>query len=376
MNSAPSYRLTIQQSAKLALSLALIFYPIILYVNAPERSLSFLAQAYQFLLVEFTFTLLIFFTWIVVTEWGLDHLSQRYGEEFLIDFKLPAQLLLLTFAIVAALLFNSIKSNLVFKQLGPHLFPKSLTTRKSLERSKAERQRQWAYFERSNNGLATVMMLAIFYVSANRRANRRLKDIQVQKASLEKEAVLAQFAALKNQVSPHFLFNSLSILSSLVHVNPDLSEQFIEQLSRAYRYILEQKDNDRISLKTELAFIRSYTFLLKIRFEDSFDLIIDLPPYLNDHCAIAPLTLQLLIENAVKHNRMTPKAPLLVRITAEGSYLVVQNRIQVREQLDHSTGVGLQNIINRYRLLTDQPVWVGEQEGAFVVKIPLISEKV
>lgn len=374
MNSASTYRLTIQQIGKLALSLSFIFFPIIVYVNAKERSWAFLAQAYRFFLVEFAFTVLIFFAWIALIEWALERLAQRYGEEFLIDFKLSTQLLLLTIVFASALTINSLKSNVVFKQLRPLLHTGSQPSRPIPPKESLQNRRYWEYFQRSNEGLTIVMMLAIFYVSVNRRANRRLKDIQVQKASLEKEAVLAQFAALKNQVSPHFLFNSLSILSSLVHIDPDLSEQFIDQLSRAYRYILEQKDNDRIALKTELAFIKSYTFLLKIRFEDSFDVKIDLPESLGSQYAIAPLTLQLLIENAVKHNRMSRSAPLLVCISVEDDYLVVKNRMQAREQIERSTGVGLQNIINRYRLLTDQPVWVGEQEGSFIVKIPLLAQ--
>ncbi len=375
MSAPTTYRLTLRQSSALALSLALIFDPIIVYVNAPERSLTFLLSVYHFLLIEFLFTFLIFFAWIVFAEWGLDRLAKRFGDEFLLDFTLSGQALLLLLAIGAALTFNEVKSQVLFKQIGPLLWPKTEHRHQEKPRRPpdANERGRWDYFERSNNGLATVMMLAIFYVSANRRANRRLKDIQVQKASLEKEAVLAQFTALKNQVSPHFLFNSLSILSSLVHINPDLSEQFIDQLSRAYRYILDQKDNDRVSLKTELTFIRSYTFLLKIRFEDSFDVQIQLPEGFGDQYDIAPLTLQLLVENAVKHNRMTSREPLLVTISAEDGYLIIRNRMQPREQIETSTGVGLQNIINRYRLLTDQLVWVGEQEGAFIVKIPLLA---
>ena len=96
--------------------------------------------------------------------------------------------------------------------------------------------------------------------------------MEIQTQQLMKENALAQFEALKNQVSPHFLFNSLSILSSLVHVDANLSEKFIDQLSKAYRYILEQKDNDTVTLKTELDFLQSYAFLLKIRFENKFGL--------------------------------------------------------------------------------------------------------
>jgi len=190
---------------------------------------------------------------------------------------------------------------------------------------------------------------------------------------LEKQRLLNEIALLKTQVNPHFLFNSLSILSSLVHVNPDLSEQFIDQLSRSYRYILEQKEQSLVSLRTELEFIRSYFFLLKIRFENKFDLQAQLPEEALDRYKIAPMTLQLLIENAVKHNRMSLKEPLVIEISIEGDFLLVKNRLQLRPQREASTGTGLANIINRYALLTDRAVRAGECEDAFLVKIPLLD---
>ena len=194
--------------------------------------------------------------------------------------------------------------------------------------------------------------------------------------NLEKQQLLNEIALLKIQVNPHFLFNSLSILSSLVRVNPDLSEQFIDQLSRSYRYILEQKEQSLVTLRTELEFIQSYAFLLKIRFENKFDLRFNLPDEVLDQYKIAPLTLQLLIENAVKHNRMSVKEPLIVGVTlGDEQTLIVKNRLQPRTTPTDSTGVGLQNIINRYALLTDRPVWAGEREDEFVVRLPLLYDK-
>ena len=174
-------------------------------------------------------------------------------------------------------------------------------------------------------------------------------------------------------MNPHFLFNSLSILSSLVEVDSTLSVRFINQLSRAYRYILEQRDNERVSLRTELEFIQAYIFLLSIRFDDKLQVNIDVSESDANQYAIAPLTLQLLVENAVKHNQMSASQPLTVSIYRDHDYLLITNPIQLRPTTDTSTGVGLQNIINRYALLTDKAVWVGKQDGLFVVKIPLLS---
>ncbi|MCW5920753.1 MAG: histidine kinase [Saprospiraceae bacterium] len=224
--------------------------------------------------------------------------------------------------------------------------------------------------------LALLLAGIIAGVSLYRRQVRlRMEAMKARSDELEKQKLLNEIALLKTQVNPHFLFNSLSILSSLVHTNADLSEQFIDQLSRSYRYILEQKDQSLVTMRTELAFIRSYTFLLKIRFENKFDLQILLEDTSLDQYKIAPLTLQLLVENAVKHNRMSAKEPLIVEVAAEGETLIVRNALQLRPNPEASTGTGLKNIISRYALLTDRPVEAGTTaDGYFVVKVPLLRE--
>jgi LytS/YehU family sensor histidine kinase len=131
-----------------------------------------------------------------------------------------------------------------------------------------------------------------------------------------------------------------------------------------------------VLLKTELEFIQAYRFLLNIRFENKFDVVVNVPEADQNRYSIAPLTLQLLVENAVKHNRMSVKEPLRVNISIDNNTLQVSNNRQLRPQSEASTGVGLQNIINRYALLTERPVWIGENEGNFVVKIPLLGERV
>lgn len=202
-----------------------------------------------------------------------------------------------------------------------------------------------------------------------RKQSQLLED---KTESLEKQQLLNEVALLKTQVNPHFLFNSLSILSSLVGLDPDLSEKFIDQLSRSYRYILEHQDHSLVKLKTELEFINSYSFLLKIRFENKFDIQFDLTEDDLENFKIAPLTLQLLIENAVKHNRMSIKEPLIIEVQVEKNMLIVKNRLQKRSSESYSSGMGLQNIKNRYALLTSKPVWAGEHDGTFMVKVPLL----
>ena len=165
----------------------------------------------------------------------------------------------------------------------------------------------------------------------------------------------------------------MSILSSLVRIDPDLSEKFIDQLSKSYRYILEHKDHYLVSLRTELDFIDAYSFLLKIRFENKFDVNYHLSELELDKYKIAPMTLQLLIENAVKHNRMSQKEPLIVEVSVLDKVLIVSNKLQVRSGSVGSTGIGLENIKNRYALLTKIPVWAGITEDKFVVKVPLLD---
>ncbi len=221
-------------------------------------------------------------------------------------------------------------------------------------------------------GVLSVLVVALAFLVRMLYFRRRSQLLQLRSDELERQQLLNEVALLRSQVNPHFLFNSLSILSSLVRVNADLSEQFIEQLSRSYRYILEQKEQSLVTLRTELEFIQAYSFLLKIRFEKKYDLRIELPEEILDTCKIAPLTLQLLIENAVKHNRMSVKEPLVVTVSVENRTLLVKNRLQLRATAPVSTGVGLQNIINRYALLTKCTVWAGEAGDEFVVKVPLL----
>ena len=375
-----SYRLTNRQKWQLALSVFVIYWPIRLYVNTSNLSWLLSVRNIPFWIIETILSVLFFYAWISVTEWLQQRLFKQFGEGFLIEFKLPAQLATLAIASALALCFN-FGFSMIWHGLDDALEQRFGIYRDQEARSprpampppiSEERRKRGDQRRRINNGLTVMAMLSAFYLAANRRAYRQLEVVQVRAERLEKENVQAQFAALKSQVNPHFLFNSLSILSSLVHADAELSEKFIDQLSRAYRYILEQKDNEQVLLKTELEFIQAYRFLLNIRFENKFDVVINVPDADKTRYSIAPLTLQLLVENAVKHNRMSAKEPLKVHIQLEGDCLVVKNNLQPRPQSENSTGVGLQNIITRYALLTSQPVWVGESDGNFVVKIPLL----
>lgn len=181
----------------------------------------------------------------------------------------------------------------------------------------------------------------------------------------------AKFESLKNQLDPHFLFNSLNVLTSLIGENPNQAEKFTTKLSKVYRYVLEQRNKDLIPLSEELQFARTYMELLGMRFEDAVKF--NIPETVsNEELKIVPLSLQLLLENAVKHNVVSSLKPLEINIYEEEGYLIIQNNINPKEAIGKSTKVGLQNIADRYGLITSKGVIVENNNKIFKVCLPLL----
>lgn len=186
---------------------------------------------------------------------------------------------------------------------------------------------------------------------------------------LREEKLIFQYETLKNQVNPHFLFNSLNTLSSLVSKDANLSEKFIQKLSSIYRYILENRDVDFISLSTELEFVKNYFYLQKIR--DNGKIELDLPKESTDQYEILPISIQLLLENALKHNAATRDNPLRIRIFLEQDLVVVQNNLSPKMQMGPSSKLGLKNLEERVNLVMNRKVFIEPSNESFVVKIPL-----
>ncbi|PAM96685.1 histidine kinase [Flavobacterium sp. IR1] len=185
----------------------------------------------------------------------------------------------------------------------------------------------------------------------------------------------AKFESLKNQIDPHFLFNSLNVLSSLIEENPDNAQRFTTSLSKIYRYVLEQKDKELVSVEDELSFAKTYMNLLKMRFENS--LFYEIPTAnIDSEAKVVPLSLQLLLENTVKHNVVSEQKPLHIRIFIDGDYLAIQNDFQKKEVLQDRQGVGLQNIVNRYGLITNRKVSIEENKETFTVRIPILTKQI
>ncbi|MCF8426878.1 MAG: histidine kinase [Bacteroidia bacterium] len=192
-----------------------------------------------------------------------------------------------------------------------------------------------------------------------------------EKEALKRSTLTAEFESLKSQVNPHFLFNSLNTLSSLIEENPKLATDFVQQLASVYRYLLSQNDKETVSLGEELDFMKSYVFLNQIRFGDNLKVEVSVADNLLNK-DIVTLTLQILLENAIKHNVISRDKPLTINIEAFADRLCVRNNLQAKTQLTPTNGIGLSNIKNRYHFLSNQEVLIRQSQTHFEVCVPLI----
>ena len=223
-----------------------------------------------------------------------------------------------------------------------------------------------------------VTIIITFFVTLAFHAFYFYKAYQENKVKEQKiiaGTASAQFESLKNQIDPHFLFNSLNVLSSLIEENPENAQKFTTSLSKIYRYVLEQKDKELVSVAEELQFAKTYMNLLKMRFENS--ITFEIPDgFENEEAKVVPLSLQLLLENCIKHNVVSETKPLHIKISIEDNQLVVTNNLQKKEVLSDRRGVGLQNIVNRYAILTKRNVLVEENEKVFKVFLPILTKQI
>jgi len=185
------------------------------------------------------------------------------------------------------------------------------------------------------------------------------------------EKLIFQYETLKNQVNPHFLFNSLNTLSSLVSKDAKLSEEFIQKFSSIYRYILENKDLDHVNLRKELEFVKDYFFLQKVRDDGKIELNINIED--PDNYLILPISLQLLVENAFKHNMATRKEPLIISIdlNEQDRIITVSNHLKPKTQIGESSRIGLANLSERNKLFTGREVEIIQSDSEFIVHVPL-----
>lgn len=220
--------------------------------------------------------------------------------------------------------------------------------------------------------LLTVFFISMLYGRIYELVYKN-RQVEIENERLKNENLSWQYNVLVGQVNPHFLFNSLSSLSMLIREQKDKDAlTYIDQMSDTYRYIITEGSGEMTSVESELRFLEAYKYLLEIRYQGKLHINVDIPPSLNGY-KLPPLSLQPLIENAVKHNTITTAHPLNIDIKAQDDeWIVVSNTINPKMEPEKSTGIGLKNLSHRYLLLTNREIAVEEQNGRFVVKLPIL----
>lgn len=203
---------------------------------------------------------------------------------------------------------------------------------------------------------------------------KQWKRTLVEAERLKRESIESQYAALKNQINPHFLFNCFNTLSSLISISPERATDFVNKFSKIYRYVLDVKDKILIELHFELEFINSYYYLQKIRYGENLILNVRVDA---DKLSlmIPPLTLQLLVENAIKHNEVSEEFPLLIEVYIDNNFLFVVNKLKKKNADEYSTGIGLQNLKDRYSHFSDNSPEFYISNGFYIAKVPLLNEE-
>lgn len=254
-----------------------------------------------------------------------------------------------------------------------------LKTQKKLDESAIERNRTgWMVF--CIISVLCIIIIMVLYRNyklkqkANLLLGREKTELEEQNLLLENENILVQFETLRSQVSPHFLFNSLNALASLIKDDPDKALEFTGVFSKIFRNTLELKDRHLITVGEEIQHVQSYLYLQKMRFGDSLKVHIDVPsPALKLY--LPPFSLQMVVENAIKHNVVTVQQPLAIHVTVVGKLLVVANNFSPRQHVEDSTGIGLKNIASRYKYLDTAAPAFGVRNNEYVVELPLIDEE-
>lgn len=200
---------------------------------------------------------------------------------------------------------------------------------------------------------------------------RKSQQVSVENEQLRSENLVNQFEALKNQLNPHMLFNSLNTLRSLIRETPDKAQDYLQELSRVLRYTLQGNECMSVTLREEMEFVSAYNFLLKMRYEDNLEFDIRIEEEA-ETLQLPPMSVQLLIENAVKHNEISNRHPLVIRVCTAGKQLTVSNPIQRKKTASGGLQIGLANLAKRYSLLFKEEIEVREDNNTFIVTIPLI----
>ncbi len=195
---------------------------------------------------------------------------------------------------------------------------------------------------------------------------------QVKNAELASAKAMAELDALKNQLDPHFMFNSLNSLAYLIDTDPAKAKLFTENLAEVYRYILAQKDYNLVTLEDEFAFLGKYAALLRLRFGKAIEINKNFNSTTIHDFMLPPVSAFIALENAVKHNEVSEQFPLTFDLTVTNGFLIIRNRIREKRSIQHSSGIGLKNLNDRFRILTGKEIRAGKEESDFVIHLPLM----
>ncbi len=238
----------------------------------------------------------------------------------------------------------------------------------------------YGVFHKHNQHLAQVVVnngfinLCVDFIFVSIYYSKYLVDYYAKslqnEQELKRENLIAKYEALKNQVNPHFLFNSLNTLSGVVEQNPAKAVDFIKKLSDIYRYVLEQQDKELVNLDEEMKFVNDFFHLAQIRHGNALSMVVALTDRI---IYLVPLGLQILVENAIKHNVISDDMPLRIEIGITEEYLYVKNNIQKKNVIRKNGTMGLENLKNRYTILSEKPVEIIETDSEFIVKLPIIE---
>ena len=210
----------------------------------------------------------------------------------------------------------------------------------------------------------------MFYLKAQQQ------DIEKRAEQLNIAKTHAELVALKNQIDPHFLFNSLNTLSYLISSDPQNARLYNDTLAKVYRYILVSRERNLVSAADELEFLSNFFYLLKIRFDKAVNMVIEIKSMSTEEVFLPPISLQILLENAIKHNEVSCTNPLLINVILSSNYIIIRNRIIKKSYEQPSTGTGLHNLDNRYKLLTGKNIIVYKNNDYFTVKLPIIYPQI
>ena len=298
------------------------------------------------------YSLISFFTLIMwILLWRGNSFLTDFVESKVSWYKFPTKRLVVgLISTIVYTIFAVVTAMIVFEKLFSFNFGDSFT---------------WTIY------FSVIVTIIISLILHSREFLLRGRQATLDKEIHQKESIRAKYEALKSQVSPHFLFNSLNALTNLVYEDQDKAAKFIKQLSEVYRYVLDTRDKEAVPLDEEKRFLESYLFLQQIRFGNKLILEVDLDKV---RSLVAPLVLQMLVENAIKHNVISEEDPLRIRIFEQDGFIVVENDLQHKSVLvDDSPGLGLDNIALRYEFLSDKKVQV-IKNGKFIVRLPVIPE--